>query len=325
MRRQILMELCRHPGNFVSGKQISESLGVSRVAVWKHIEALKAEGYDIQGVTGRGYKIAELHNIIIPEDVEKNLSTRIIGRELYVFKEVDSTNQVARKLLRDNRAGEGAVIVAGRQTGGRGRRGRSWESPVGGLWFSLISRPGLALSETALLSLVFAVAVSRALEKFVAQPVLLKWPNDIYISGKKAVGILLEMSGELDKAEYLITGIGINVNLPVSSLGSAGELATSLQEESGQPLEMSRVLAEVLNFLEKYYLFFLEHGFSSILNEFKARCWHLGQDIKVEANNRVLQGRNIDIDESGSLLLDTGDKMERLTTGDVALIKRGGV
>ncbi len=320
MRRQILMELCRHPDQYVSGKQMAELLGISRVAVWKHIEALKAEGYDIQGVSGRGYRIAELHNIIIPEHVEKNLSTRLMGRELYVFKEVDSTNQVARKLLRENRAGEGAVIVAGRQTGGRGRRGRSWQSPVGGLWFSLISRPGLALPDTALLSLVFSVAISRALEKFVEQPVKIKWPNDIYINGKKVVGILLEMSGELDKAEYLITGIGINVNLPLSSLGSATGTATSLQEENGQPLEMSSVLAETLNFLEQYYLSFLEQGFTGILKEFKARCWHLGQYIKVEANQRVLQGRNIDIDESGSLLLDTGHKIERLTTGDVAVI-----
>ncbi|MEN6326575.1 MAG: biotin--[acetyl-CoA-carboxylase] ligase [Syntrophomonas sp.] len=320
MRRQIFRELCRHPDQYVSGRQMAELLGISRVAVWKHIEALKAEGYDIQGVSGRGYKIEELHNIIIPGEVEKNLSTRIIGRELFVYKEVDSTNQEARRLLRENRAGEGAVVVARRQTAARGRRGRSWESPVGGLWFSLISRPGLALAETALLSLVFAVAVSRALEKILDQPVQLKWPNDIYINGKKAVGILLEMSGELDKAEYLITGIGINVNLGLSSLGSAAGNATSLQEENGSPLEMSRVLIEVLNALDKYYFAFLEQGFTDILKEFKARCWHLGQYIKIEANQRVLQGRNIDIDESGSLLLDTGDKIERLTTGDVAVI-----
>lgn len=320
MRRQILTELCRHPDQYVSGKQMAEMLGISRVAVWKHIEALKTEGYDIQGVSGRGYKIAELHNIIIPGEVEKNLSTRIIGRQLLFYKEVDSTNQEARRLLRDNRAGEGAVVVAGRQTAARGRRGRNWESPVGGLWFSLISRPGLALAETALLSLVFAVAVSHALEKLLNKPVQLKWPNDIYINGKKAVGILLEMSGELDKAEYLITGIGINVNLSPASLGKAAGNATSLQEETGSPHEMSRVLTEVLNFLDKYYFAFLETGFTDILKEFKARCWHLGQFIKVQANQRVLQGRNIDIDESGSLLLDTGDKIERLTTGDVAVI-----
>ncbi|MDD2619746.1 MAG: biotin--[acetyl-CoA-carboxylase] ligase [Syntrophomonadaceae bacterium] len=321
MRRQILKELCMHQGQFVSGKQLAEHSGISRVAVWKHIEALKAEGYYIQGVSGRGYRIEDLPNILIPEIIEKNLSTRIIGRKLQLFIEVDSTNQVARNLLRDNRAGEGAVIIARQQTGGRGRRGRSWESPVGGLWFSLISRPGLALPETALLSLVFAVAVSRALEKFVVSPVQIKWPNDVFINRKKVAGILLEMSGELEQAEYLISGIGINVNQNMIGLGSNKlKMATSLQIESGQQQDLNSVLAEVLNRLEQYYLCFLDNGFPSILAEFKDRCWHLGQNIKVEANNRVWQGRNIDIDESGSLLIDTGQKIERLTTGDIAVL-----
>ncbi|MEN6350118.1 MAG: biotin--[acetyl-CoA-carboxylase] ligase [Syntrophomonas sp.] len=321
MRSTILRELCAHRDEFVSGKQLAEKLGISRVAVWKHIEALKEEGYDILGISGRGYRIAGAYNVIIPEDIIESLSTSIIGRQLQVYRDVESTNRTARDLIREGKAGEGTVVVARRQSGGRGRRGRSWVSPPGGLWFSLINQPGLALQETALFSLVFAVGICRAIDKFLPGKAEIKWPNDIFLNGKKICGILLELSGELEQADYLISGIGINVNLQRSAFeNEVRYTSTSLLEESGQYHELAAVLTAALTSLEHYYLLFMQEGFSPILDEFKSRCFHLGKNIRIAANNRILEGKSIDIDENGSLLLDTGFGIERLTTGDVALI-----
>ncbi|ABI68096.1 biotin--[acetyl-CoA-carboxylase] ligase [Syntrophomonas wolfei] len=322
MRQRILGELCQSPGAYVSGKELAEKLGISRVAVWKHIENLKGEGYAILGVSGKGYCIEESYNVLLLDSIKAALSTARLDWKLHLFPELDSTNEMAKKLIREGQAAEGTVIISRQQSRGKGRRGRSWQSPLGGLWFSIILRPELALSEVVLLSLVFAVAISQALDSFqFFDPQMIKWPNDVYINGKKVAGILLELSGELEQADYLVVGIGINVNMDRASLGRGlAKTATSLWEESGTYYQMGEVLLRVLQSIEEYYYEFLKNGFEDIRKEYKSRCFHLGKMIRLDTPRGSVEGLNLNIDEQGNLIIDSGDSIECLNTGDVALL-----
>ena len=182
----------------------------------------------------------------------------LIGRQLLRFAEVDSTNDVARELLARGKLGHGSVILAERQRQGRGRRGRNWESPDGGLWFSVVLFPEISIAELAKISLVSALAVAGALRRFVPSGIGVKWPNDVLLNRRKAAGILLEMKGEFDKIEYVIIGIGINVNVLLEDMSpELREKTTSLLHESGEHFSLDEVLGEVLIQLETSYNQFL--------------------------------------------------------------------
>ncbi|MBO8159437.1 biotin--[acetyl-CoA-carboxylase] ligase [Thermosyntropha sp.] len=321
MREKILNELYRQEEGYISGSEMAERLGITRVAVWKHIEALKAEGYDIEAVSGRGYVLKNKKDVIVPAAVKEVLKTRIFGRNIIYYNCLDSTNEEAKRILKKNEIEEGTVITALKQTSGRGRLQRRWESPVGGLWFSLVLHPILSVSEIALLSLVFAAGLCNSLSKFLPDECYIKWPNDVYYQDKKIAGILLELNGEIDTTYYLIAGIGINVNLREEDLPLAvRETATSLYIESGREHDINRVLAEVLEGLESCYLLFLENGFAPILDKFKDRCMHLGKKVMVKRGERVIEGINEDIDLMGNMLINTGKEIIRVSTGDVSII-----
>lgn len=319
MRQKILKELVQNQGSFTSGNQLAESLGISRVAVWKHIEALKEEGYDITGVSGRGYQL-ENSGIIIPEEIRASLPQQLIGSQIYYYPRLDSTNEALKRSIKDHPP-EGTVYVAGKQETGKGRRGRKWESPPGGLWFSFLLRPILPLPQTALLSLVFAVSLAKSLDVFLGSLCQIKWPNDIYCQGKKIAGILLEMSGEIDNADYLIVGIGINVNVRTNDLPVAiSANSTSLLEVSGHEIDANEVLLTVLKDLDSYYHEFLENGFWGIRSEFKSRCLHLGKVIEITRGQDIIRGINSDIDEMGNLIVKCQDDLIRISTGDVKVL-----
>jgi BirA family biotin operon repressor/biotin-[acetyl-CoA-carboxylase] ligase len=319
MRQKILKELVQNRDSFISGSQLAESLGISRVAVWKHIEALKKEGYDITGVSGRGYQLKD-NGIIIPEEIKAGLSQQLIGSQVYYYPYLDSTNEALKRSIKDHPL-EGTVYVAGKQAEGKGRRGRKWESPPGGLWFSFLLRPTLPLSQTALLSLVFAVSLVKSMDVFSGSPCQIKWPNDVFCQGKKIAGILLEMSGEIDNADYLIVGIGINVNVRTNDLPPAiGAISTSLLETSGWEMDANEVLLTVLKDLDRYYREFLKNGFSDIRLEFKSRCLHLGNAIETTRGQDIIRGINTDIDEMGNLMVQCQDNVVRISTGDVKVL-----
>jgi BirA family biotin operon repressor/biotin-[acetyl-CoA-carboxylase] ligase len=320
MRTRILYELLKADGNYISGKLLAEQLGVSRVAIWKHIEILKNEGYDIIGVSHRGYCLQNQQDIIHIEELMDRLNTQYIGDKIEVLTTVDSTNQVARERLQTGEADSGGVIVARTQMHGRGRRGRSWISPPGGLWFSVILRPDLPMQDIPLLSLTFAVAIAQALDEYVSE-VQIKWPNDVFIHGKKVAGILLEMSGEIDQMDYLIAGIGVNVNVHEQELSDElGAIATSLSQQAGKKFNLSEVLACLLQSMDDQYRQLLEGGFESILEVYKSRCLHLGKAIQIHRGSQLVEGINIDVDSRGTLIVQSGDTLERIHTGDVYLL-----
>jgi len=323
LKQQILKQLLLSRGEFISGNDLANITGVSRVAVWKHMETLKQEGYNIISVKGKGYQLQQIENIIIPEIVAEYLQTENIGRKILTLPQVDSTNNRLKAMLQERSLPTGTVLIAAAQNSGRGRRGRSWVSPPGGLWFSVLLRPPLDLPRTALLSLVFAVACTRALQHYTETTCQIKWPNDLLIGGKKAGGILLELEGEIGAANYLIVGIGINVNLDLDSIPvEIRDYATSMQVAEHKNFELNHILATVLNQMESYYERFLVSGITDIMQEFCSLCYHLGQEVRVDLGSRILAGVNIGIDEQGSLLIDTGEQICKISTGDVSVVSR---
>ena len=319
MRQKILKELLQNRDSFISGSQLGERLGISRVAIWKHIEALKEEGYDINGVSGRGYQLED-SGIIIPDEIMAGLPQQLIGSQIYYYPRLDSTNEALKRSIKDHPS-EGTVYVAGKQEEGKGRRGRKWESSSGGLWFSFLLRPTLSLPQTALLSLVFAVSLVKSLDVFSGSLCQIKWPNDVYCQGKKIAGILLEMSGEIDNADYLIVGIGINVNVRKNDFPAAiAASSTSLLEVNGREIDADEVLLTVLKDLDSYYQEYLKNGFSDIRLEFKSRCLHLGKVIETVRGQDIIRGINTDIDEMGNLMVQCQDDLLRISTGDVKVL-----
>ncbi len=249
-------------------------------------------------------------------NIAKNI---IIGKKIIYLDEVDSTSDYIKRALDIGEMTEGTVVAASIQTKGKGRAGRVWESPAGGLWFSLLLYPRLPMEKMALLSLVFAVAISQGLGEIIEQKCKIKWPNDIYLDGKKLAGILLE-TGSLEEDIYLIIGVGINVDVDKDQLGSLSSSAASLSEHSSLDLNINSILAAVLEYMEMYYLDFQQEGFSQILEEFKELCLHLDQRVKIDCINRIVSGINVDIDSRGRLVVDTGLAIEKISTGDVKVL-----
>ncbi|MGS0746741.1 biotin--[acetyl-CoA-carboxylase] ligase [Syntrophomonas erecta subsp. sporosyntropha] len=321
MRQLILQKLVEHPGKAVSGEALAHLTGLSRVAIWKHVEALKQAGYNITGIRGQGYILRDWQNVIDSDRIQMLLNTRNLGDRIYHVNETKSTNTTARQMILEQQVPEGTVIIAARQTGGRGRQGRKWHSPVGGLWFSVVLFPRLELQRAALLSLVMAVAVARGLEKWTENSCQIKWPNDIFINGHKVGGILLELSGELDGLHSLIVGVGINVNNSVNNFSSdLRNIGTSLVDETGSTLDLNEVIVSVIESMEKYYDSFLKGDDNLIMDEFRELCLHLGKEISIDLGGRRVKGVNTGIDINGSLLVDDGMTEHSITTGDVHLI-----
>ncbi|MGI5911988.1 MAG: biotin--[acetyl-CoA-carboxylase] ligase [Syntrophomonadaceae bacterium] len=319
MRQKILRELVKNRDTFISGSELASYLGISRVAVWKHIEALKEEGYEIIGVSGKGYHLDNV-GVILADDIKTSLKGQLIGQEIIYYPRLDSSSEALKRHLKQRKIEEGTVYVAGKQDKGKGRRGRLWESPFGGLWFSFILYPNLPMFQMALLSLTFAVALTRSLQPYLGA-VCIKWPNDVYCNGKKIAGILLEVSGEVDRAEYLITGIGINLNLKHKDLPNhIASTATSLLEEGGQMIAHNDMLINVLSYLNNYYFKFLHYGFTFFRTEFKSLCLHLGKEIEVSKGQQFIKGINSDIDEMGNLIITNEHGQVSISTGDVRVI-----
>jgi BirA family biotin operon repressor/biotin-[acetyl-CoA-carboxylase] ligase len=316
LKYRILARLQEVSGEYISGTVLARELGVTRTAIWKHIESLKEEGYQIKGVPNRGYRLTGLQGLPIPPQGETEF---LIGRQLLRFAEVDSTNDVARELLARGKLGHGSVILAERQRQGRGRRGRNWESPDGGLWFSVVLFPEISIAELAKISLVSALAVAGALRRFVPSGIGVKWPNDVLLNRRKAAGILLEMKGEFDKIEYVIIGIGINVNVLLEDMSpELREKTTSLLHESGEHFSLDEVLGEVLIQLETSYNQFLCEGWPAFQERFNRECTHRGHPITVQQGEQAWSGVDRGVDEWGRLLVAMEDgTVRRISTGDV--------
>lgn len=320
MRRNILLMLKKHRDEFISGERISQELGISRTAVWKHINILREEGYEIESMPKNGYKLVSSPDILILEEIEEYLTTNFIGRNIYYFDSLDSTNTKAKEMAMDEE--EGTVVVAEEQIKGKGRLGRNWVSPKGkGIWMSIILKPNMLPSEVAKLTLIGAAAVNKALEEMGIISYI-KWPNDIVIQGKKVCGILTEMSCELNIINYVIMGIGINVNLLKEDFSQElVDKATSLKEITGRDLDRKRLLASVLNYFENLYLPFKQRGdISATIDISREKSLLIGKEIRILRGNDEKIGRALDIDEQGGLIIEYKDgTREHIFSGEVSI------
>lgn len=318
----VLAFLAEAADDVVSGEAISDKLGLTRAAVWKHVEALRGQGYRIDAVASRGYRLVEVPDRLRALELRPLLNTHDVGQVLHCHESVGSTNDEA-KALADADAGHGEVVVAEAQTEGRGRRGRGWVSPPRrNVAFSVILRPDeLPPSRAPELTLVAAVAVCDALRHSGVQAGI-KWPNDVLVGERKIAGILTEMSAESDRVHWVVVGVGVNVNARQEDFPpELRREATSLLLERGHPAPRALFLAACLSALEGWYDRHAEEGFAPIRQAWRERSVTLGREVAVRTDGADVAGLAEDIDETGALLVRTPSGLVRVTSGDVALLR----
>lgn len=318
-RHHLLVSLKEAHGNWVSGEELSRKLGVTRTAIWKHACSLRSEGYVIDSSTRKGYLLRETLDRLLPAEIEASLRSARLGRRIVFEKEVDSTNRMARDLAIAG-AAEGTIVVAESQTAGRGRKGRGWFSPPGvGIYLSLVLRPRFQPAEAPKTTLLAGVALAEALLPVVPNRVTIKWPNDVLARGRKVAGILVEAATEIDAIDYLIVGVGLNVNTPLGLFpAEMKDRATSLAAEIGRPVPRAEILGAFLERFERYYDLTGREGFAPVIRRWRELSDMAGRPVRVHSFNGFLEGTIAGIDDDGVLLLIGSDgTVERVIAGDV--------
>ncbi|MBI5384447.1 MAG: biotin--[acetyl-CoA-carboxylase] ligase [Verrucomicrobia bacterium] len=322
---EILTAMRRAGDAGTSGAELAQKLGVTRAAVWARIEELRALGYEIEASPLHGYRLRNTPDVLHADDLLSRLwrTTKVIGRDIRVFQETTSTNDVAEKLARDD-VKEGVVVFAEAQTKGRGRLGRAWLSLQGkGLWFSVLLRPALRPQAATQLTVAAAAAVCRAICSQTGLTASVKWPNDILLGGKKVAGILTELSAELDHIKYVILGIGVNVNLTLTDFPvELRRIGTSIQMEQGRSANRAELAVALIRELDADYARVCDGRFTAVADEWEQCCATLGKSVHVLIGRRTIDGRAESLDEDGALLVRTQHgRLERITGGDVTLAK----
>lgn len=319
MKKKVLKILKKNKDDFISGEKISEELSITRAGVWKHINKLKEEGYKIEAISRRGYKLIFSPDILSYEEIEVYLSTKFIGKHWQYFKSIDSTNKKAKENALDLK--EGTVLISEEQTGGKGRIGREWISPKGkGIWMSIVLKPGLDPIKVSRITLLGAVSVFKALKNMGINSQI-KWPNDILINGKKVAGILTEMSGELNMVDYIVMGIGINVNLDKKDFPkSLKNKATSAKIELGKEINRRKLTAYILNEFEKNYIQFKEdEDIREIIEIIRRNSILIGKEIRVINGKIAKIGKVLDINELGELVVEFEDGIANIISGEISI------
>jgi BirA family biotin operon repressor/biotin-[acetyl-CoA-carboxylase] ligase len=317
---KILELLKAHQDSFVSGEELARIAGMTRAGIWKQIEGLREAGYIIESSTRKGYCLSSRSDALSPLEIRHNLPTRRFGQVVYCQHEVDSTNAWGRRLA-ETGAPEGTVLVAERQTLGRGRMGRSWSSIAGrGLSFSFILRPRLSAAELAVIMILTAVCMARAVERVTGIGLAIKWPNDLMHEGRKLTGILAEMKGEMDLVQYLVIGVGLNVNHELSDFpAELADRAGSLRMIAGKPFLRSALLREFLVEFEKAYDGIAAGSLAAVIADARAHSATLGRRVTINQGfGKILTGQAEDLDQDGSLWLrtDSGELL-RVNSGEL--------
>ncbi len=315
MREKILQLLNKK--DFISGKNLAMQLKVSRTAIWKQIKILKNYGYNIESVKNRGYRLISQPDIPRYEMLSPLLNTEYIGKKIVYFEKIDSTNIYAKKLAKKG-VSEGCVVIADMQEKSRGRKDRIWSSPKNGLWFSVILHPKIPPNNAMMITMAASISVVEAIKKRTNLKPMIKWPNDILVNSKKICGILTELDAEMDCINYIILGIGINVNNIICK--ELKDIATSLKIETKKDLSRVKLLADILNNLEKNYNFVKSWNFNYIRDSWLLYTKIIGKKIRVDAENFSLIGKVLDIDSNGCLIIDTVKGKIRVSYGDIVYL-----
>lgn len=317
-----IVNLFRNQSGFLSGEAISRELNVSRTAVWKHINALRSEGYVIEALPSQGYRLLSFPDILRPEEIASGIDS-VIGSNIVCLHETQSTNMEAFRLAVEG-SPHGTVVLAEMQHNGKGRMGRRWESPAGvNIYCSVILRPDIMPHEAPQLTFLSSVAVARAIRITTKLDPQIKWPNDLLLSNKKVAGLLNEMSAETDKINFVILGIGVNLNMTEQQFpADLRHPATSLLIERGTRLNRSNFAAVMLKELDRLYCDFLSGGFGPVRKEWQQFCNANNRQVTVsDSDEEVVTGMFAGIDGDGALLVRrTDNEVVRILCGDVRVI-----
>ncbi len=315
-----LITLLSSADSLVSGEELCRRLGVSRTAVWKQIKGLREQGYQIESLTSKGYRLVQAPDLITVAGIQSHLTGHLIGKSLEVHQRLDSTNARAYALAEAG-APEGMVVCADSQSRGKGRLGRRWESPAGSnLYCSVILRPEVAPHQAPQLTFLSAVAVVEAIQSLTALTPKIKWPNDVLVGPYKVAGLLNEMSAETDRVSFVILGIGVNVNMLQGQFPQdLRSPASSLFLLTGQRLCREQFAATLFNALDRHYQQFLLEGFEPIRQIWATLSTAAGKTVNVVVGDRLVQGPFAGVDYDGALLVATSDGVERIVSGDVTL------
>ncbi|MDE1862426.1 MAG: biotin--[acetyl-CoA-carboxylase] ligase [Thaumarchaeota archaeon] len=317
---KVVRLLKSHQSEYISGERLSVSLGLTRAAVWKTVKRLRALGYKISSRPRSGYKLVQKTHLMLPWEISDGLRTEMIGSKIYYHDTIDSTQSHALKLALKPHE-NGSIVIAQRQTQGRGRNRRRWSSPEGGIWLSILLRPSFDITYVSLFPMLVSLAVSVAIEKRLSMAPRVKWPNDVTLSGKKVAGILVDASIESNKIEYLVVGIGINFKInprriirEIRGINNYG--AASLLDRKSK--------VDPVNFLQ-YFLFELEQMYNSLVSgnaewikkEWEKRSSTIGRVVSISTPAGRISGKALGIDNDGALLVSKKGRTYRLLVGDV--------
>jgi len=316
---KVLKFLKSHNTEYLSGQDLSDVLRISRVAVWKHIKKIRTLGYTVESKQKEGYKITKNSDLLLPWEVISGLETKVLGQRAYYFDIIDSTQNQALKMNNEN---DGTIIIAEKQTGGRGRSGRKWISPKGGIWFSLILHPKFDISNTTLFPIASSLALSYAIEKTCKISPELKWPNDLTIKGKKLAGMLVDASFESNKIENLVLGVGINFEINSKEIEKILKKTpnfygvTSLSEQKNK-IKPIKLIQSFLLELEKIYEDLNRNQTNKIIVEWTKRSSTIGKKIEIDTEQGKVKGKAVKIDDDGGLIVKDKDKNRKIFAGDI--------
>jgi len=319
---KIVTLLKSHKSEYLSGQDLSDSLKLSRAAVWKHIKKLQSLGYKIDSKPKLGYKLIKITDLLLPWEISDGLETKVFGKRIYYFDVLDSTQNFAIELA-SKKIESGTLVISEKQTHGRGRLDRKWVSPSGGIWLSLILYPEFEISVSTLFPLVTSLALAMAIEKILKIKPKLKWPNDVTINDKKVAGILVDAAIESGKIDYLVLGIGINFKINPSEIEkmikhTANYYGVTTLLKKNENMNPKRLVQRFLLELEKLYQMLLKKEPAFFIREWTKRSSTIGKSIAITLPNETLRGKALRIDNDGALVISNKGKTRRVIAGDVS-------
>ena len=318
---KVLTFLQTHNTEYLSGQDLSDVLHISRVAVWKHIKKIQELGYTVESKQKLGYKLTSNSELLLPWEIISELKTKVIGQRAFYLDSTDSTQNQALKMSADSE-NNGAVIIAEKQTGGKGRSGRKWVSPKGGIWMSIILQPKFDISITTLFPIASSLALSYAIEKVFKKTPELKWPNDLTIKGKKIAGMLVDASLESNRIENLVLGVGINFDVDVKQIeknlkNTPNFYGVATLRDLNKKPKPIQLVQQFLQELEKIYNLLNEQKTKKIISEWTKRSSTIGKEVEINTVNGKVKGKAQRIDEDGALLVSNKNGNSRIIAGDV--------
>lgn len=317
---KVLSFLKSHNSEYLSGQDLSDVLKISRVAVWKHIKKINELGYRVESKQKEGYRLVSNTDLLLPWEIRDGLETKTIGNEIFYYDSIASTQDQAIKLAIDPK-NNGTIVIAHKQTAGRGRIDRKWISPKGGIWLSIIFHPEFDISVVTLVPIATSLALSKAIEKCFKISPELKWPNDLTIKGKKIAGILIDASLESNKIENIVVGIGINFDVNAKEIeknlkNTPNFCGVASLRKLSKDVTSVQLVKVLLVELEKIFENLNSGKIKKIIKEWTERSSTIGKNVKIITHEGKIHGRAIRIDDDGALVI-SGKKNTRVLAGDI--------